>query len=101
MPKIPKCARYILIAIVVYNLVGDIIHAFCCSFKISTQTNVLAILLVILLIIDGLLTRRNKKKQLEKTRKQTLRNQKKLSKLLCYCERSENKTIVLEEGASQ
>ena len=61
MPKIPKCARYILIAIVVYNLVGDIIHAFCCSFKISTQTNVLAILLVILLIIDGLLTRRNKK----------------------------------------
>lgn len=67
MPKISGCTISVMCVIVGVNLISDILQFFvgsfkvydvpifiCSFFKISTQTNVLAVLLVVLLIINDL-----------------------------------------------
>lgn len=62
MLKISGRAIGVMSVIVVLNLISDILQIFVRCFKISTQTNVLAVLLVVLLIINELLKTRNKNK---------------------------------------
>ncbi|RSJ65378.1 hypothetical protein D8803_03220 [Streptococcus oralis] len=62
MPKISGKAIGVMSVIVGVNLISDILQIFVRCFKISTQTNVLAVLLVVLLIINELLKTRNKNK---------------------------------------
>ena len=62
IPKISGWAILVMIVIVVVNFASDILQIFVRCFKISTQTNVLAVLLVVLLIINELLKTRNKNK---------------------------------------
>ena len=54
MPKISGKAIGVMSVIVGVNLISDILQIFVRCFKISTQTNVLAVLLVVLLIINEL-----------------------------------------------
>ncbi|WP_270207549.1 hypothetical protein [Streptococcus anginosus] len=66
MPKISGCTISVMSVIVGVNLISDIlpifegsfkfcnINVFARNFKISTQTNVLAVLLVVFLIINNL-----------------------------------------------
>jgi hypothetical protein len=62
MPKISGWGILVMSVIVGVNLISDILQIFVRCFKISTQTNVLAVLLVVLLIINELLKTRNKNK---------------------------------------
>ena len=72
-PKISGWAISVMIVIVVLNLISDILQIFVGAFKvdniqifvrcfkISTQTNVLAVLLVVLLIINKLFKKKEQK----------------------------------------